>query len=41
MTDNEAAVLGKLMENVVSYGTASALSGRGLHCGRQDRLGGV
>ncbi len=29
MTDNEAAVLGKLMENVVSYGTASALSGRG------------
>lgn len=28
MTDNEANLLGKLMKNVVDYGTASALSGR-------------
>lgn len=29
MTTNEANLLGKLMKNVVEYGTASALSGRG------------
>lgn len=29
MTANEANLLGKLMKNVVDYGTASALSGRG------------
>lgn len=29
ITTNEANVLGKLMKNVVDYGTASALSGRG------------
>ena len=29
MTTNEAKLLGKLMKNVVEYGTASALSGRG------------
>lgn len=29
MTDNEANLLGKLMKNVVDYGTAAALSGRG------------